>query len=86
MDFQKELNRLVDIGAICRVDGCGGTSKILRYKPLVQHVNSGNHFVEHPEACYVFEIGENCGTVFSARCVKEIIMTSSEYIIYLKGK
>lgn len=82
MDFKSELNRLVDIGAACRVEGCGGTATILRYQPLIN--SSPRFFDENPQECYVFEIGLNCGTVFSAKCVKEIRLTSSEYVIYLK--
>lgn len=84
MDFRRELNRLADQGAQCEVINCGGTASIFRYEPLVEYPGNKRYFKEHPEECYVFEIGKDCGTVFSAKCVKEIRMTQFKYEIYLK--
>jgi len=82
MDFKKQLNRLADYQEMCRVDGCGGTAMILQYQPLLN--SNPRFFQDNPHECYVFEIGLNCGTVFSAKCVKEIRTTESEHVIYLK--
>jgi len=82
MNFQEQLNLLADKAAICRVENASGTAGIFRYQPLLDTDRA--FWEKNPHRCYVFEIGVNCGTVFSASLVKSITMTDNEWIIKLK--
>jgi hypothetical protein len=55
---------------------------LFRYQPLLDAEKE--FYTEHPDSCYVFEIGRDCGTVFSERLVDRIEMTSHGGIIHLK--
>ena len=84
MDFLEQLNKMVDDHAICTIKGYWASAGLFRYGPLLQVV--GGYFAKTPHKCYVFELGENCGTVFSVDLVKEITMTGkNEYTITLKS-
>lgn len=86
--MQKQLNALV--GSIATVKGASfGWSALLHYQPLLKQVleENGLDKFEHwlsTGGCYVFEVGLNCGTVFSANMVEKIELTETGAIIHLK--
>lgn len=88
--IQQQLNHLADKKAQCAVAGASfGWATLMRYEPLLDLVekegfNGKNWVIEGK--CYVFEIGKNCGDVFSANMVESIEMTETGAKIHLKGE
>lgn len=68
MNNKKILNLLVDLQAVGCVAGASGWARILRFQDLD----------------YVFEIGENCGTVFSVDLVESVKIIDNEFEVTLK--
>ena len=68
-----------------------GWATLFRYEPLLKAVAADMNDHEKfnswlkEDRCYVFEIGLNCGDVFSASMVKTIEITENGAIIHLKG-
>ena len=90
--IQDQLNDLArrKVSATIK-NGSFGWATLMRYQPLIDSIKKEYGKYKHtPESwvesggCYVFEIGKNCGDVFSATMVKSIEMTESGAIIHLK--
>ena len=58
-------------------------SGLRMYEPLLK--SDPEYFEKYPDACYVFEVGLNCGHVFSEKLVRSIELTKSGAIIHLKS-
>ena len=90
--IQEQLNDLARRKVSATVkNGSFGWATLMRYQPLIDSVKANwAIYKKTPEdwvesgGCYVFEIGKNCGDVFSANMVKSIEMTESGAIIHLK--
>lgn len=93
-NIQRQLNHLVRQGTVCTVKNkYSGWARIFCYEPLLDSVrkelaDSSTSDPVQPwldkDSCYVFEIGKNCGDVFSASIVESIEMTESGAIIHFK--
>ena len=90
--IQEQLNYLADREISGTIDSVSaGWAMILRYRPLLDSASSAigseklNKWVSDGR-CYVFEIGENCGDVFSVNMVKKISIEEHGARIYLKGE
>ncbi len=95
-DNRKLLNSLVDMGYTAEIPGCFGMSALLRWgeaETTCEVIDEiGNFKVVNEifpkllqQDWYIFEIGRNCGTVFSADCVKSIEISGKHAKIHLKG-
>ena len=85
MDNLELLNFLADkkcTACIRKGNIDGGYSMLLRYDPLI--MSDWDYWGKHLNKCYVFEIGRNCGDVFSANLVERIELKDSVAIIHLK--
>jgi len=83
--IQQQLNNLADRQVAATVENASfGWATLTRYVPLVLLAEKiDSKFVQNGE-CYVFEIGLNCGDVFSVNMVKSIEITETGAIIRLK--
>jgi len=84
---RKLLNSLVDAGYTASIGKSSTMSALLRFgednKVLFKELtNRGERF---SPICYLFEIGRNCGTVFSASIVDSVEIKDHHCIIHLKG-
>lgn len=68
MNNKKILNLLVDLQAVGCVVGASGWARIFRFRDLD----------------YVFEIGKNCGTVFSVDLVESVKIIGNQFEVTLK--
>ena len=89
--IQEQLNDLARRKVFATVKGSYGWATLMRYQPLIDSVKATPEIYKYTVndwldsgGCYVFEIGKNCGDVFSANMVKSIEMTESGAIIHLK--
>lgn len=89
--IQKQLNELVKNCTPCTLYHVSGTAALFHYEPLVAIIGEdkgwdvAERWVKEGN-CYVFEIGKNCGTVFSVDSVEGIEIKETGAIIYLKGR
>lgn len=89
-----QLNDLADKGVSATIQGASfGWATLLRYQPLLNQIlldMGGDNerldkFIKDGHCC-VFEIGKNCGDVFSANLVERIEITSNGALIKLKRR
>lgn len=85
MNMHNILMQLSEKHTVCSIAENGKASTwagLFRYQPFLD--SDKEYFEKYPDACYVFEIGKSCGTVFSEKLVESIEMTKSGAIIHLK--
>lgn len=84
---RKFLCSLVDQGFTAEIKGTFGQSSLLRWGEGDEDEGDNECLFEglKPENWYVFEIGRNLGTIFSANCVESVTIKDRHAIIHLKG-